>query len=328
MSLRKMSVVVGILAVCLVGMSARAGAQELEGAFIFGSRNLSCEVSNAPGEMYSVVLHSSPASVAYDSQRGWGYEVVVPGNTSRGGYGQFGPFDDSPNGRGAFADNSCPTEIYDSFIGAKNFMAQCDEFIAGDRETPCSEAGLVPDGIIFRVDVPNGTYRFVGAFGSSDNRHTSRILIENGGQGSPDMITDDHIVLVNNFDQAEHCPGTFARVGFGCKLPPEGNGPLFIDMDEDGYLSEDGPASSILEVTEGYVRMHQLQGNANGGACGARDPNGGNAVLLEIWSVEGDDAGGFLVGLNRTFNPAPFSPGQTVAVSLDVSNIQGATTVA
>ena len=328
MSSRKMSVAVGILAVCLIGMSARAGAQELEGAFIFGSRNLSCEVSNAPGQMYSVVLHSSPASVAYDSQRGWGYEVLVPGNTSRGGYGQFGPFDDSPNGRAAFADNSCPTEIYDSFIGAKNFMAQCDEFIAGDRETPCSEAGLAPEGIIFRVDVPNGFYRFVGAFGSADNRHTSRILIENGGQGVPDMITDDHVVLVNNFDQAEHCPGTFARVGFGCKLPPEGNGPQFIDMDEDGYLSEDGPASAIIEVTEGYVRMHQLQGNSNGGACGARDPNGGNAVLLELWRVEDEAGGGFLVGLDRSFNPAPYSPGQAVAVNLDVSNVLGSTTVA
>ena len=157
MSSRKLFVLAGVLGLFLTGAYTRAGAQELEGAFIFGSRNLSCEVSNAPGQIYSVVLHSSPASVAYDSQRGWGYEVVVPGNTSRGGYGQFGPFDDSPNGRGAFADNSCPTEIYDSFIGAKNFMAQCDEFIAGDRETPCAEVGLMPDGIIFRVDVPSGT---------------------------------------------------------------------------------------------------------------------------------------------------------------------------
>ena len=325
---RKVFVIVCVLGLLFSGSSNPAVSQELEGAFIFGSRNLSCAVENAPGETYTMVHHSSPGAIAYDSQRGWGYEVLVPGDASRGGYGQFGPFDDSPNGRTAFVDNSCPTEIYDSFIGAKNFMMNCDEFVVGDRETACSEVGLTPDGIIFRIDVPNGFYRFVGAFGSADNRHTSRILIENGGEGNPSMISDDHVVLVNNHDQAEHCPGTFARVGFGCKLPPEGNGPLFIDMDEDGYSSDGGPASPVIEVTEGYIRMHQLQGNANGGACGARDPNGGNAVLLELWSVEGEDAGGFLVGLNRTFNPAPFSPGQTVAVSLDVSNVQGATTVA
>ena len=328
---RKLFVIVGILAVCLAGMSARAVAQELEGAFIFGSRNLSCEVSNAPGQRYSVVLHSSPASVAYDSQRGWGYEVLAPGNTSRGGYGQFGPFDDSPNGRAAFADNSCPTEIYDSFIGAKNFMAPCDEFIAGDRETPCSEAGLAPEGIIFRVDVPNGFYRFVGAFGSADNRHTSRILIENGGQGAPNMVTAEHIVLVNNFDQAEHCPGTFARVGFGCKLPPEGNGPQFIDMDEDGYNSEGGPESAVIEVTEGYIRMHQLQGNANGGACGARDPNGGNAVLLELWRVE-DEVGGGEVGgatnVTRTIEaPSPVEPESEINVVLDVRGVDAPVSV-
>ncbi len=325
---RKVFVIVCVLGLLFSGSPNPAVSQELEGAFIFGSRNLSCAVESAPGETYTMVHHSSPGAIAYESQRGWGYEVLVPGDASRGGYGQFGPFDDSPNGRTAFVDNSCPTEIYDSFIGAKNFMMNCDEFVVGDRETACSEVGLTPDGIIFRIDVPNGFYRFVGAFGSADNRHTSRILIENGGEGNPSMISDDHVVLVNNHDQAEHCPGTFARVGFGCKLPPEGNGPLFIDMDEDGYSSDGGPASPVIEVTEGYIRMHQLQGNANGGACGARDPNGGNAVLLEIWSVEGEDAGGFLVGLNRTFNPAPFSPGQTVAISLDVSNVQGTTTVA
>ena len=254
MSSIKLSVTACIFGLFLLGGLTPADAQEFTRAFIFGSRNLSCQVEGAPGETYTMVHHSSPGAIAYDAGRGWGYEVLVPGDASRGGYGQFGPFDNSPNGRNAFDDNSCPTAIYDSFIGAKDFMMQCDEFVAGDRETPCSEAGLIPDGIIFRADVPNGTYRFVGAFGSSNNRHVSRILIENGGQGSPGMITADHIVLVNNFDQAEHCPGTFARVGFGCKLPPEGNGPQFIDMDEDGYLSEDGSASAIIEVTEGYIK--------------------------------------------------------------------------
>ena len=328
MHTKKLFVLNAILAFSLLAAPASAGAQEYVQGFIFGSRNLSCSVEGAPGETYTMVHHSSPGAIAYDAGRGWGYEVLVPGDGSRGGYGQFGPFDDSPNGRAAFADNSCPTEIYDSFIGAKNFVSQCDEFIVGDRETACSEVGLQPDGIIFRMDVPNGLYRFVGAFGSADNRHVSRILVENGGEGPPSLVSDDHVVLVNNFDQAEHCPGTFARVGFGCKLPPTGNGPQFIDMDEDGYLSNAGPASPLLEVTEGYIRMHQLQGNANPGACGARDPNGGNAVLLELWQVADEVGGGFLVGLDRSFNPSPYSPGQTVTVSLAVSNVLGATTVA
>ena len=257
MHTRRLFVLAAIPAFVL--LAAPAAAQEYVQGFIFGSRNLSCSVEGAPGETYTMVHHSSPGAIAYDAGRGWGYEVLVPGDASRAGYGQFGPFDDSPNGRVAFADNSCPTEIYDSFIGAKNFLSQCDEFIVGDRETACSEVGLQPEGIIFRMDVPNGFYRFVGAFGSADNRHTSRILVENGGEGPPSLVSDDHVVLVNNFDQAEHCPGTFARVGFGCKLPPEGNGPQYIDMDEDGYLSNAGPASPVLEVTEGYIRMHQPQ---------------------------------------------------------------------
>ena len=160
MSSRKVSVIVCVLGLLFSGSPNPAVSQELEGAFVFGSRNLSCAVERAPGETYTMVHHSSPGAIAYDSQRGWGYEVLVPGDASRAGYGQFGPFDDSPNGRAAFADNSCPTEIYDSFIGAKNFMMNCDEFVVGDRETACSEVGLTPDGIIFRIDVPNGFYRF------------------------------------------------------------------------------------------------------------------------------------------------------------------------
>ena len=48
MSSRKRSVVVGVLGICLIGMSVRAGAQELVDAYIFGSRDLSCPVGNAP----------------------------------------------------------------------------------------------------------------------------------------------------------------------------------------------------------------------------------------------------------------------------------------
>ena len=75
---------------------------------------------------------------------------------SRGGYGIFGPFDDSPNNRNEFPDE-CPEELYDSFIGAKNFLDECSQAVTGDLDTPCDP----PEGIIFRVDVPNGLYRFV-----------------------------------------------------------------------------------------------------------------------------------------------------------------------
>jgi hypothetical protein len=37
-------------------------------------------------------------------------------------------------------------------------------------------------------------------------------------------------------------------------------------------------------VTEGYIRIHCLQANSNDGTS-ARDPNGGDLVVLEIWSV-------------------------------------------
>ncbi len=288
MSSRKRSVVVGVLGICLIGMSVRAGAQELVDAYIFGSRDLSCPVGNAPERDYRVVYHvrneEQLAALEYGEAQGWGYEVIDPGNTGRRGWAQFGPFDDSPNNRNNF-DDTCPNEIYDSFIGAKNFSADCDATL-GDSNTPCT----VPEGLVFRIDVPNGSYRFVGAFGEANSRHAHRIVVENGGAGPSDQMSDDHVVLVNNFDQAEHCPGTFARVGFGDRLPPvgEGNGPQFVNMDEDGYITAEAPSSPTLVVTEGYIRVHQLQGNANAGACGNQDRNGGDMVLLELWGDCGD----------------------------------------
>ena len=308
------------------------GAQELERAFAFGSRNLTCATANDPATNYTMVHHSANTQAAhdalrYDAVRGWGYEVLSPGNAGRNGASQFGPFDESPNPRTRFPDNTCPTELYDSFIGAKTFLANCDEFVVGNREDPCSTAGIAPEGIIFRVDVPNGLYRFVAAVGSADNPHAHRILVEDGGEGTPDLIGENHVVLVSNYDQAEHCTGTFARVGFGCALPPTGNGPLFVDMDEDGLITDGGPQSPTLEVTEGYIRLHQLQANANAGACAARDANGGDMVLLEIWRVEPGAADGFLVDVARGFDPNPYAPGDTVLVTLTASGVRSATTI-
>jgi hypothetical protein len=267
-------------------------------AFAFGSRDLVCPTYNIPSINYTIVLHESPEAVQYDPARGYGYEVLYPADSpygDRAGYGIFGPFDDSPNGRNKFPDE-LPEEIYDSFIGAKSFLDDCSAAVMGDMDTPCD----VPEGIIFRVDVPNGLYRFVAAFGDADNVHAHRILAEDGGSGPPENIGANHVVLVSNHDQAQQTigeaeaaepgEGVFARVGFDGKIPPPGDGvapsPQFIDMDENGMPTEAGANSPVLEVTQGYIRIHQLQGNSNDGPGGPRDANGGDIVILELWKVD------------------------------------------
>ncbi len=265
---------------------------------------------------FTPVEQISPVGMHYVAARGWGYEILYKtyaadpmtpyGN--RSGYEIFGPFDSTVNDRDGFTDNTCPEELYDSFIGAKDFLAQCNGAIAGDRDTPCAEAPveppILPEGIIFRVDVPNGRYRFVAAVGSVKDRHAHRIVAEDGGSGPPEQITPNHVVLVSNFDQAQYATGevasvspnlpglgVFARVGFDGLIPPPGDGvppsPQFINMDEDGMPTSECPNSPTLTVTHGSIRFHQLQGNSNDGCGGPRDPdgNGGNVVVLEIWRV-------------------------------------------
>ena len=243
-----------------------------------------------------MVHHESVEAVQYDAGRGYGYEVIYPVDSpfgNRGGYGVLGPFDDSPNNRNDFGDE-CPEQLYDSFIGAKNFTNDVNEATMGDMDTPSPN----PEGIIFRVDVPNGFYRFVAAVGEADNVHAHRILAEDGGSGPPENI-GSHVVLVSNHDQAQQTigepdagkpgEGVFARVGFDGMIPPLGDGvapdPQFVDMDENGRPTDAGANSPILEVTQGYIRIHQLQGNSNDGPGGSRDPNGGDIVILELWKV-------------------------------------------
>ncbi len=304
----------------------------LEAAFVFGSRNLTCEVANEPGTNYTMVHHinNQPATIAYDAGRGWGYEVIDPGNAGRAGFAQFGPFDESANNRNVFTDPGCQTEIYDSFIGAKGFTTPCNEFIVDppDPEVPCSEV-IDPEGIVFRVDVPNGFYQFVAVAGSSDNAHVSRILVEDGGEGAPVGIGPNHAVLFSNFNQAHHERGQLARTGFGCFLPPNGIDVQFIDHDDDGLLSEDGPISPVLEVTEGYIRVHQLQGNAATGLVRGADANGGNMILLELWRVDSDfvPSGGAFVDVTRTISPIEHGPGDEITVTLNATGVTVPTTL-
>jgi hypothetical protein len=129
----------------------------------------------------------------------------------------------------------------------------------------------------------------VVAVGSADNPHAHRILAEDGGFGPPAGIGPNHVVLVSNFDQATHGTGVYARVGFDGKSPPLGDGiapePGFVDMDDMGLATNACADSPILEVSEGYIRIHQLQANSNAGPALPRDPNGGDLVVLEIWRV-------------------------------------------
>ncbi len=306
---------------------------ELVKSFIFGSRGLNCTSYNDPSIPYTVVLHvdGNPAGVQYDPDRGWGYEAFYEPGTSpfgdRNGFGIFGPFDDSANARGRFGDD-CPEQIYDSFIGAKNFTNECSMATIGDMETPCSEGGLIPEGIIFKVDVPNGKYRFIAVMGDGENPHAHRLLAEDGGEGIPDDIGDNYVVLVDNFDQAQFGENdNFAHVSFGCYSAPPADGPILHNMDQDGLITE-GPASSpTLEVTEGYIRFHQLQGNSNTGA-GERDPNGGDMVLLEIWSV-GDEVipdASYAYAV-RSIEPAAAEAGEEITVSLEVTDATAPVTV-
>jgi hypothetical protein len=308
----------GPAAICLFSPCApETGAQEAElvAAFAFGDPRIigsrEFPTYNDPSRNYTKVLQTSdPFSIAYDPGLGFGYEIFygdgvtlpLPRHAGRGGWEMYGPMDESPNNRAKFPDTT-QEQLYDTFIGAKTFLNQngCDQNIVfpPDPNVPCAEGGLEPDGIIFRIDVPNGDYRFVGAFGDADNNHAHRILVEDGGEGPPTEIGSNYVVLVHNFDQAQQAigeadaanrgEGVYARVGFDGKIPPPGDGvppsPQFVNMDDEGFATEDCPSSPTLKVTQGYIRIHQLQANSNAGAGGPRDPNGGDAVILELWRV-------------------------------------------
>jgi hypothetical protein len=292
---------------------------ELVRAFAFGSRLLDCPSFNDLSVPYTVVHHAgndaaAAALLAFAPARGWGYEVVYPDAANmpfgaRSGFGIFGPFDDSVNNRDEFP-SVCPEEIYDSHIGMKTFLQVCDQAAVGNTVDPCTTATTLPGGIryvpaggVFRVNVPNGRYRFVAAVGDADNPHTHRILAEDGGSGPPDRIGPNHVVLVKSFDQSQYGigetdtvepgKGVYARVGFDCRIPPPGDGvlpsPKFVNMDASGQATAGPPSSPELRVTQGHIRIHQLQGNSNAGPGSADpDPNGADLVVLELWRLRTD----------------------------------------
>ncbi len=168
----------------------------------------------------------------------------------------------------------------------------------GNPNDPCPN----PAGIIFKVDVPVGEYRFVLASGDAEYPHSHRILAEDGGSGPPAGI-GTHVALVAGFDQGRYGLGTadptrlgeavYARVGFDGKIPPPADGiapdPVFVNMDASGKATSGCADSPTLQVTSGYVRIHQLQFQQNAG-CGGIDGtySGGDLVVLELWKADMD----------------------------------------
>jgi hypothetical protein len=343
---------------------------ELVGAFIFGSRDLTCETPNQPGTDYEMLLHVNSCdghnALAYgyddpadDPDLGpqpYGFVPLTPGNTDRNCSRQFsqadeayGRFDESPNNRGKVGDD-CPEQIYDSFIGDKSHTQPCNETVVGNAIDPCTPDTrvvyrdingdtvvdeldaefYVPNGIVFRADVPNGLYRFVGIFGDIDNPHAHHIIAEDGGGDSPPadetgwLIGPNHVELVHNFSQ-RRAGGDLhmAAVGFDDKLPPMdfdgGADPILHFMDEKGLETACAPNSPVLEVTQGHIRIHVLQGSRPGGA-GEKD-DGGDIVLLELWKVASADIPTTpTTKISRSFDQGKYVPGEPLAVTLTVSD--------
>lgn len=185
---------------------------------------------------YTKVVQGS-ANFLYESSRGYGYTDVDG-------------LDDTPNNRGVF---SGPAEIYDQLTGAK-------------------PAG---SDIVFRINVPNGTYRFVAAGGDPKyGDHLTTVRVRDGGSGLA-------VHLVENFRNLNR---EFWRVGFDGNLPPS-EGALFAPL----------VSSPTLTVTSGFIEVHQIAGTGPGVNAG------GDLNLIELWLVEEPVAAAPPEGLVRAF---------------------------
>ena len=92
------------LAICAIAVDS-GFAQSATGppvfAGIFGADPLEIDNPNNPGTDYVMLLHDADVEAVYDDLeydpgRGYGYEVLDPGNFTDD---RFGPFDNSPNRR-------------------------------------------------------------------------------------------------------------------------------------------------------------------------------------------------------------------------------------
>ncbi|MFQ5652764.1 MAG: hypothetical protein ACE5IY_22760, partial [bacterium] len=194
-------------------------------AFAFGANDFTREVANAPEQQYVKVVQDG-ANFIYDIIQGHGY-------TDRD------DIDDTPNDRNVLSGSD---EIYDQFIGARGRGHE----------------------IIFRVDVPNGDYRFVAAGGDARfGGHATTLTIRDGADG-------DTVVLV---EQQRLEANTFYVVGFEGNTPPPAEGlqvqPRFLPLAD----------SPTLTVSQGYVEVIQT----------AAADRGGDLCVLELWSLAAEN---------------------------------------
>ncbi len=192
------------------------GGESLTAAFAFGADSYTTETPNESGTNYVKVVQND-ANFTYSSSQGHGYT-------------ETGDIDGSANNRNS---TPCGEELYDQFIGVKN---------GGE--------------IIFRVDVPNGDYRFVAVMGDASYSHTNTMKVRDGSTGTTHT-------LIDNVNCASD---EYATVTFGDKTIIPCSGATFTAQ----------PESPTLTVTNGYIEVIQATPNT-----------GGDLVLVEIWSTDG-----------------------------------------
>ncbi len=141
------------------------------------------------------------------------------------GYTDIAAIDDTPNDR-----NVVDEELYNQFIGTKGGT------------------------ITFRVDIPNGDYRFVMVGGDPDNnKKVHTVKVRDGSSGFYSTLIDGANLVGPNF----------YKVGFNdTHIPDEENVNVFT------YVN-----SPTLTVTKGYIEILQ----------GAESGTGGDICFLEIW---------------------------------------------
>jgi len=190
-------------------------------AFAFGADTWTRATYNEPGINYTKVEQNGQ-NFTYSAAQGHGYTVTTD-------------MDGTPNNQGVYTGTD---EIYDQYIGAKN---------SGQ--------------IIFRIDLPNGNYRFVAAGGDPNtSSHSDTILIQNGASGPT-------LTLVSDFDPTGSQQNW--TVGFSDKQAPPADGvgtqPTFFPQADSG----------LLAVTDGYIEVIQQVGSGHS--------RGGDLNLLEVW---------------------------------------------
>ena len=232
-------------------------APQLIAAFAFGADKFTRRVDNEPSIRYTKIkqrksLKSRRSRKSRKSKRKSRRETLHYSEKRGYGYTDIDGLDMSPNKRKVFRG---PDKIYDQFIGAEPGGAD----------------------IVFRADVPNGTYRFVAAGGDAKNGdHQTTLRARDGANGS-------FVTLVENFLNPNL---TFWNVGFDDKHA--------LASSKVAFAPE--TVSPRLTVTEGYIEIHQIAGEGF--------VAGGDLSLLELWRLDASNEP----------PPTPTPPGYTKVV--------------